>query len=123
MIVLAVVALCALGIAVTDTAYLITETPGTLTVDFCAGQATTLGRTTYDCVGDFVSRDGSLRVKSVHVAENIDLDRGDREPVTLAGPGATEAHTIGYYHILIAVGVAVAAVTVAVVLLMRRRRS
>ncbi len=119
---LAVVALCALGIAIDDTVNLITEKPGTLTVEYCAGQPTSRGRTTYDCVGEFRSRDGSLVVRDVHVHENIDLDKGDREPVTLAGPSSTEAHSIGYYHIFIAVGVAAAAVTFAVVLLVRRRK-
>ena len=118
---LAVVALCALGIAVDDTLNLVTEKHGTLTVDFCAGQPTSRGRTTYDCVGAFRSGDGSLVVNNVHVHENVDLDKGDREPVTLAGPSSTEAHPIGYYHIFIAVGVAVAALTFAVVLLLRRR--
>ena len=118
---LAFVALCALGIAVDDTLNLLTEKPGTLTVDYCAGQPTTRGRTTYDCVGEFHSRDGSLVVKNVHLRENIDLDKGDKERVTLAGPAATEAHPVGYYHIFIAVGVAAAAITFAVILLVRRR--
>jgi hypothetical protein len=118
---LAVVALCALGIAVDDTFNLVTEKPGTLTVDSCAGQPTTRGRTMYDCVGEFRSRDGSLVVRDVHLRENIDLDKGDTERVTLAGPAATEAHAIGYFHIFIAVGVAAAALTFAVILLVRRR--
>jgi hypothetical protein len=120
---LAVVALCALGIAVDDTFNLVTEKPGTLTVDYCAGQPTTRGRTTYDCVGEFRSRDGSLNVKNVHLRENIDLDKGDKERVTLAGPAATEAHAIGYFHIFIAVGVAAAALTFAVILLVRHRKA
>jgi len=118
---LAVVALCALGIAVDDTLNLVTEKHGTLTVEYCAGQTTSRGRTTYDCVGEFRAKDGSFVVRDVHVHENVDLDKGDREPVTLAGPSSTEAHSIGYYHIFIAVGVAVAALTFAVLLLVRRR--
>jgi hypothetical protein len=118
---LAVVALCALGIAVDDTLNLVTEKRGTLTVDSCAGQSTTRGRTTYDCVGEFRSRDGSLVVPNVHLSQTIDLGKGDREPVTLAGPSSTTAHSIGYYHIFVAVGVAAAAITFAVALLIRRR--
>ena len=87
------------------------------------GQPSTRGRTTYDCVGQFRSRDGSLVVRDVHLRENIDLDKGDRERVTLAGPAATEAHAIGYYHIFVAVGVAAAALTFAVILLVRRREA
>jgi hypothetical protein len=120
---LAVVALCALGIAVDDTLNLVTEKPGTFTADYCAGQPTTRGRTTYDCVGEFRSRDGSLTVKNVHLRENIHLDEGDTERVTLAGPEATEAHSVGYYHIFVAVGVAAAAITFAVILLLRQRRA
>jgi len=119
-IMLAVVALCAGGVAAQDSYFLLAQPHGDVTVNHCVPHYTAKGRTEYDCYGDFTSDDGTVKATNVSFPSHGFINSGDRERVTVSGPDATLANPIGYVHIVIFGGVALAAVLGLLVMLLRR---
>lgn len=121
LILLATVTVCAAAVGGTDLYWLATEQAGTTTVNACLGHQVGKGRS-YDCTGDFESRDGTLQVQGVEFTETYHLEHGDRVRSTLDGPDARDTHPIDYLGTAISLFVSAGALAAFIALLVLRLR-